>query len=1032
MKFIIDKEINLSSENQGVKSDMLQTKHYADTLLQCLKDAPEKEPYTIGLFGEWGSGKSSVIATMIENVSSDPNLKKVKIVNYDAWKYSGDSFRRMFLYELRKAFKAKESPLMQRFYVNETDEVKIKTALNWKKVGLVIAFIVLSLIALLLLYILFGVKILIPSSVALVAFWFSLYTFLYDQLKITQQKPILFAPEQFEDCYKEIVGCAIKWDEYKEKTLKWITFGAHQEQFQRIVIVVDNIDRCQPDTAYSLLTDIKNFLCKEFNVIFVVPVDIYALRKHIIRSSSEQFGPEADEFLRKFFNTSIWMKPFQNDEMFDYANQLSLRNELGYSPDTISLVANGYATNPRRIIQLFNNLQIELSGYDTEFSKEHQTLICKLLIIREEFPKYHRLLLENPQLFYVDVVYLRNKAENERTPIEKSILNDTRLFDFLLATAGISTRYINNEDVVTRILVNTQIKNSIPENIRQAYRSADKDVLLNFVKEEKNLKLLINYLQDNIKKMSKRETIEAEGKTHLSVLLILFESGLLNTSDKKRLMAPLDSYENLQKGINLFSDKTSLIKYGHDLESISLPKLTNTIEDYFKTEDNLVDTITESDALNLFYAASIWDVERCRNIAEKFFTAFQMKPVECRNYKYDKDKYSILFSNDIHNHLLNQFNAEECTDKKSSIQSFKYLCHIEAIGQEQLLSFIKKATEKALTYDYKNKNNEAVVKYLKELSEVFYEVRYLGRSVPMLEMTSLFDKINGAHTEVTPQGYNSSISTTYSLAKECASDSAKTEVFISFFTNANIISDGPVVLNGEIEKFSEVEANRDAVLEALMYIKGQGIDVSTWTNAVLKDPRRTDVKRIEILKETMIRKAENGTYEVAEKQVKSEIVEMVNLIQIQAEGYELLVEMFNTILNDERIDRLVREILSGKTLDELKQLPESLMQRAIVSFEKNMTQLSIDKDVNIFQLIASRGSSEGMESVWSIINPILADGKNRQLKVINNAIQVLKSFSKLTVEQAEALAGNVKALPATKLSEENKEVVLNYIREHTI
>lgn len=1031
MKFIIDKEINLSSENQGVKSDMLQTKHYADTLLQCLKDAPEKEPYTIGLFGEWGSGKSSVITTMIGNASSDKNLQKFKIVNYDAWKYSGDSFRRMFLYELRKAFKAEESPLMQRFYVNETEEVKIKSILNWKRVGLVIAFAVLSLIALLLLYKLYDVKILIPSSVALVALWFSLYTFLFDQLKITQQKPILFAPEQFEDCYKEIVGCAIKWDKYKEKALKWITLGAHHEQYQRIVIVVDNIDRCQPDTAYTLLTDIKNFLCKEFNVIFVVPVDIYALRKHILKSSSEQFGPEADEFLRKFFNTSIWMKPFQNDEMFDYANQLSSRNELGYSPETVSLVANSYATNPRRIIQLYNNLQIELSGYDADFSKEHQALICKLLIIREEFPKYHRQLLENPQLFYVDVVILRNKKENERTLVEKSILNDTRLFDFLLATAGISTRYINNEDVVARILVNTQIKNNIPENIRQAYRSADKDALLDYVKEEKNLKLLINYLQDNIKKMSKRETIDAVGKTHLSVLLILFENGLLNTVDKKRLMSPLDSYETLQKGISLFSDKALLIKFGHDLESIRLPKLTKTIEDYFKTVDNLVDTLTESDALNLFYAASIWDVERCKNITEKFFTAFQMKPVECRNYEYDKEKYSILFTNDIYNYLLNQLSAEDCTDEKSSIQSFKYLCHIEAVRKENLLSFIKKATEKALAYVYNNNNNEAVIKYLKTLSEVFSEARYLGRCVPMIEMTSLFDKINGAHTEVTTQGYNNTISTTYSLAKECAPDSAKTEVFISFFTNANIISDGPVVSNGEIEKFIEVEANRDAVLEALMYIKAQGIDVATWTNAVLKDPRRTDVKRIEILKDTMIRKAENGTYEVAEKQVKSEIVEMVNLIQTQAEGYELLVEMFNTLLNDERVDRLVREILSGKSLDELKQLPDSLMQRAIASFEKNITQLSIEKDVNILQLIASNGSSEGIESVWGIINPILADGKNRQPKVLNNAIQALKSFSKLTVEQAEALAGNVKALPVTKLSDDNKEEVLNYIREHT-
>lgn len=532
MKFIVDEEINLNATKEGVKSDLLNTKHYADILLQSIKDAPVSDSYTIGLFGEWGSGKSSVIKTMTDSIHSDKQLKKVKIVNYDAWKYSGDSFRRMFLYELRKALGLNESPLMQRFYINETEEVKIKTSINWKKILIVFCFIVVAGIAVAVINSLFGKEVTIPSTIALIALLFSLWSFVFDQLKVTTQKPLLFAPEQFEECYKLMIGCSLKKDKYKEQALKWISFGAHHEEYQRILIIIDNIDRCQPDIAYSLLTDIKNFLCKDFNIIFVVPVDIEALRKHVIKASKEGCSNDADEFLRKFFNTSIWMKPFQNDEMFDFANHLARKNKLDFKPDTISLVANEFATNPRRIIQLFNNLQIDLSSYESDFAKEHQALICKLLIIREEFPAYYKQLLLNPWLFYVDVIPLLDKEEKSRTEFDRIVLENSRLVAFLIASAGISTRYAEDEEILSKVLVNSQIKYSIPENVRQSYRVVDKEAILNYTKEKKNCNLLVDYLQDNIKKMTNRDTIEAEGKTHINVLLILLSKVYLHLKIK--------------------------------------------------------------------------------------------------------------------------------------------------------------------------------------------------------------------------------------------------------------------------------------------------------------------------------------------------------------------------------------------------------------------------------------------------------------------------------------------------------------------
>ena len=76
--------------------------------------------------------------------------------------------------------------------------------------------------------------------------------------------------------------------------------------------------------------------------------------------------------------------------MYDFASGINTKYNLGLEPTTISLVANEFASNPRRIIQMFNNLLVELDSLPEEISKNHQALVCKMLIIREEYPVFYQ------------------------------------------------------------------------------------------------------------------------------------------------------------------------------------------------------------------------------------------------------------------------------------------------------------------------------------------------------------------------------------------------------------------------------------------------------------------------------------------------------------------------------------------------------------------------------------------------------------------------------------------------------------------
>ena len=122
-RFIVDEEISLNESN-----DILKTKVYADELVKVINNTPKDKVFTIGLFGSWGTGKSSIIKTAQDKIEKENN--KVRFITYDAWKYANDSFRRMFLLKIQQELKQEPTREMNRFYQSETAEVKPKVTIS--------------------------------------------------------------------------------------------------------------------------------------------------------------------------------------------------------------------------------------------------------------------------------------------------------------------------------------------------------------------------------------------------------------------------------------------------------------------------------------------------------------------------------------------------------------------------------------------------------------------------------------------------------------------------------------------------------------------------------------------------------------------------------------------------------------------------------------------------------------------------------------------------------------------------------------
>ena len=59
-------------------------------------------PFTLAVFGSWGVGKSSIVNDLSDKLQR--NYSKTRAVTIDVWKYSDDSLRRQFLFDLQQSY----------------------------------------------------------------------------------------------------------------------------------------------------------------------------------------------------------------------------------------------------------------------------------------------------------------------------------------------------------------------------------------------------------------------------------------------------------------------------------------------------------------------------------------------------------------------------------------------------------------------------------------------------------------------------------------------------------------------------------------------------------------------------------------------------------------------------------------------------------------------------------------------------------------------------------------------------------------
>lgn len=421
-----------SPELLDADSDAFGHRDYAEAVAETLIAAPT--PFTVGVFGPWGVGKSTIIGEVRRRLPD-----RIGFAYYDAWRYEGDALRRQLLRDVARQLH--ESGQLKGFDP-EKDLEELEVTVQETREGiefsrprflrsLIGAFLLAATVYLFLrdrqgVALFTGHEPLTDAGVGALVFLASgLLTLLREPFQVTQRvlgTHRLEEPDRFAAKFEELMACV---------------------RSERVVIAIDNLDRCSPDRAVEILSTIKTYLEPAIEpdsarrwlpplrahgqapkpAVFLIAADIDALRRHLLSKELEgagqppaEAGRYVDEYLRKFFSATLPIRASLDTEIRSYVDSQLAELVRAAKLDErerkklIEMVAAALGRNPRRVKQFANNLEIRLQllvARETE-APGHSAMIrppisdrplevAKLALIEEEWPAYFKALFAQPR-----------------------------------------------------------------------------------------------------------------------------------------------------------------------------------------------------------------------------------------------------------------------------------------------------------------------------------------------------------------------------------------------------------------------------------------------------------------------------------------------------------------------------------------------------------------------------------------------------------------------------------------------------------
>lgn len=284
--FIYDKPIETE------KDDFLGRKRFSQHLGKALLDWKEKESLIIAIYGEWGSGKSSVINLASESIERGSHKNKPTIIEFNPWVFSEeDNLGEHFFHEIAKELeirndteKDKKIAKKLKFYaglLNLTPEEGLLAGLSSK------VLLILGLIGI---------------SSSQIINWLNVPSNWIQNILLIGGF-LLVLLELFKGYLTKLANYFEKKADYYSKSVSEVKKEIKKELIDRqkkLVIVIDDIDRLNQSEIRQIFRLIR--VNADFpNTIYLLAFDRTIIEKNL----EEQVGVSGKDYLNKIVQVNF-------------------------------------------------------------------------------------------------------------------------------------------------------------------------------------------------------------------------------------------------------------------------------------------------------------------------------------------------------------------------------------------------------------------------------------------------------------------------------------------------------------------------------------------------------------------------------------------------------------------------------------------------------------------------------------------------------------------------------------------------------
>lgn len=384
------------------EKDLIGYDAYRDGLVEVIRSVESKGSFTIGIYGQWGTGKTSILkqikAAFDNPISKDD--KPVLTVWFNPWQFVADEHLIIPFFHTLIAS-------LEKINTKSTTEKTNQLGNFLKKIAPVPLALVYGMEVGLKIPYLLDTKFLASKTIDYVEEKKDLFDKKNEQ---KDETAIQTAAKDYESTYYNLI-----------KTLQ----DASAELDLKIVVFIDDLDRCLPEKAVQLLEGLK-VLMDLPNFVFVLGVAKEVIERGIRVRYRELYllGDQANdlrdiqiEYLDKIIQFPFTLPAPNTDKLKE--NILSPHiQELEVSEESVDLIHEVLGSNPRTLKRFINTISFSMYLAKKIFEDDsfHSKLVIKISLIGYLFPNLYKQLEEKP----FDLVTL----EEIVTEIEEDRINE--------------------------------------------------------------------------------------------------------------------------------------------------------------------------------------------------------------------------------------------------------------------------------------------------------------------------------------------------------------------------------------------------------------------------------------------------------------------------------------------------------------------------------------------------------------------------------------------------------------------------------